>query len=73
MLAKGQIVIPKTIRDLLSIHIGDKMNIDIQNKKIIIQKEQSIQDVFLKMSNKHAKKISMEEIKKELTHRYQDD
>ena len=73
MLAKGQIVIPKTIRDLLSIHIGDKMNIDIKNKKIIIQKEQSIQDVFQQMSNKHAKKISMEEIKKELAHRYQDE
>jgi len=73
VLAKGQIVIPKTIRDLLSIHVGDKMNIDLQNEKIIISKAQSKEDVFKKVSKKHAKKISMKEIKKELAHRYQDD
>ena len=28
VLAKGQIVIPKTIRDLLGINVGDKMIVD---------------------------------------------
>lgn len=49
------------------------MNIKIENEKIIISKERAKKDVFQQMSKKHAKKISIDEIKKELAHRYQED
>jgi bifunctional DNA-binding transcriptional regulator/antitoxin component of YhaV-PrlF toxin-antitoxin module len=73
VLAKGQIVIPKINRDLLNINIWDKMNSDIQNDKIIISKQETAQHVFQKMSQKHAKKLTMAEIKKELNRRHQED
>lgn len=52
MLAKGQIVIPKTIRDLLGIDVGDKVNIDVNDGKIIISKQVSKEDIFEKISKK---------------------
>lgn len=70
VLAKGQIVIPKTIRDLLRIAVGDKVNIDINHGKIIISKQTEIEDTFQKICNKHAKKLSTEQIKKELEERF---
>jgi AbrB family looped-hinge helix DNA binding protein len=73
VLAKGQIVIPKTIRDLLGINIGDELLIDVQNQKIILSKKENIKDIFLEVSNKSASKISMKKIKKELRTRYEED
>jgi AbrB family looped-hinge helix DNA binding protein len=73
VLAKGQIVIPKTIRDLLGINIGDQMLIDIEDGKIIITKKENVIDIFNEISNKTKKKISMKDIKKELNNRYLED
>ncbi len=73
VLAKGQIVIPKTIRDLMGINVGDEMIIDVENKKIVLSKKQNVVDVFLEVCKRSPGKISMREIKKELESRYGED
>lgn len=71
VLAKGQVVIPKAIRDLLGINEGDDVVIDIEKEKIILSKKQDVFDVFLEVSERNSKKISMKDIKKELEARYE--
>ena len=73
ILAKGQIVIPKTIRELLGINIGDEVIIDVKNEKIILSKKQNVKEIFLEVSKKNSNKISMKKIKKELKDRYEED
>ena len=73
VLAKGQIVIPKTIRDLLGINVGDKMIVDVENGKIILSKKQDVLDAFLEVCKRSPGKISMKEIKKDLERRYEGD
>ena len=73
VLAKGQIVIPKTIRDLMGINVGDEMIIDIDDKKIILSKKENLTDVFSEVAYSNSKKISMKEIKKILMSRYEED
>ena len=73
VLAKGQIVIPKTIRDLLGINIGDKIIVDVENGKIILSKKQNIVKDFLEVSKKSPGKISMKKIKRDLENRYEED
>ena len=73
ILAKGQIVIPKTIRDLLGIHVGDQVIIDVKDDKIILSKKEDAKDIFLEASKRCKQKISMKEIKKELEKRYEED
>lgn len=72
VLAKGQIVIPKTIRDLLGISVGDTVNIDVNDGKIIISKQTSDEDIFQKMSKKHALTLSTKQIRKDLKERFSD-
>ncbi len=71
VLAKGQVVIPKTIRDLLGIHVGDQVMIDIENEKIILTKKQDIVDTFLDVCEGSESNISMKDIKRELKSRYE--
>ena len=73
VLAKGQIVIPKTIRDLMGINVGDEMVIDIEDDKIILSKKQNVLEIFLEVCNGSSGKISMKEIKQELAARYEED
>ena len=73
VLAKGQVVIPKTIRDLLNINVGDEIVIEVENEKVILTKKIVEEDIFSEMSKKHGKKISMKDIKKELERRYEED
>jgi AbrB family looped-hinge helix DNA binding protein len=72
-LAKGQIVIPKTIRDLLGINIGDKVLVDVEDGKIILSKENNISKEFLEVCKKSPGKISMKKIKRDLRSRYKED
>lgn len=72
VLAKGQIVIPKTIRDLLGISVGDTVNIDVNDGKIIISKQTSDEEIFQKMSKKHALTLSTKQIRKDLKERFSD-
>ncbi len=71
ILKKGQVVIPKDIRDLLGLHEGDKVLIDIEGDIIKIQKEGYISEKLKSIAEKHDKKISTQEIKKGLKDRYQ--
>ena len=73
VLAKGQIVIPKTIRELLGINIGDKIIVDVENGKIILSKKQNIVETFVEVSKKSPVKMSMKKIKKDLKCRYEED
>ncbi|CAD6494151.1 MAG: Antidote-toxin recognition MazE, bacterial antitoxin [Candidatus Argoarchaeum ethanivorans] len=73
VLAKGQVVIPKTIRDLLAINVGDELVIDVEDEKIILSKKQNVLDVFLEICERSSGEISMKEIKKELETRYEGD
>ncbi len=73
VLAKGQIVIPKTIRDLLGINVGDEMVIDVENDRIILSKKKDVVDVFSEVSKQSTGKISMKEIKRELEAGYEGD
>lgn len=73
VLAKGQIVIPKTIRDLLGINVGDKLIVDVENGKIILSKKQNVLDTFLDVCKRSPGKISMKEIKRDLERRYEED
>ncbi|RZB33015.1 MAG: hypothetical protein AEth_00132 [Candidatus Argoarchaeum ethanivorans] len=73
VLAKGQVVIPKTIRDLLAINVGDELVIDVEGEKIILSKKQNVLDVFLEICERSSSKISMKEIKRELETRYEGD
>jgi len=70
VLAKGQIVIPKTIRDLLGINVGDELVIDVENQKIILSKKSDVVNIFLEVCKESTSKISMKDIKKELDARY---
>ena len=71
VLKKGQIVIPKDIRDLLGIHEGDKVRINIDKNNIIISKEGSISEKLKSMAKKHDSELSVEEIKENLKKRYE--
>ena len=73
VLAKGQIVIPKAIRDLLGINVGDKLIVDVKNGKILLSKEQSIVDIFLEVCKRSPGKLSMKSIKRGLEGRYEED
>jgi len=73
VLAKGQIVIPKTIRDLLGINVGDEILIEVENEKMILSKKQNIVNVFEEVCEGISTKISMREIKRKLEARYEED
>ncbi len=73
VLAKGQIVIPKTIRDLLGINIGDKLIVDVEKEKIILSKKKDIVQEFETTAKKASGSISMKKIKNEFTRRYEED
>jgi len=66
ILSKGQLVIPKTLRDLIGINEGDEVDIEVENDKIILSKKQNAVDVFMEVSQNSKGSISMKEIKKEL-------
>ena len=73
ILAKGQIVIPKTIRELLNINIGDELLIDIKDGKIVLSKKEKVSKVFYEISRKNKARISMKEIKAALEERYKEE
>ncbi len=66
-------MIPKTIRDLLGINVGDEMIIDVEGDRITLSKKQNVVDVFLEVCKRSPGKLSMKEIKRELETRYEGD
>lgn len=73
ILAKGQIVIPKAIRDMLGLIVGDEVVIEVEKDRIILLKKESVVDIFSEVCAKGSKKISMDEIKMELKTGYGED
>ncbi|MHA1232008.1 MAG: AbrB/MazE/SpoVT family DNA-binding domain-containing protein [Candidatus Helarchaeota archaeon] len=62
---KGQIVIPKVIRDMLGVKPGDVIYLEIRNNEVIIKQKPSPEDFlekFYKTSKKLNNKINIEEI-----------
>jgi AbrB family looped-hinge helix DNA binding protein len=43
--SKGQIAIPKEIRDALNLSAGTKLNLDVQGQRIVLSKECSWRDL----------------------------
>jgi len=72
VLAKGQIVIPKTIRDILGINVGDEITIELENEKMILSKKKDAVTVFTEICERSLGTISIKEIKKELKARYEE-
>ena len=73
VLGKGQIVIPKLLREVLGIDPGDTVQIELEEDHLIIRKETDPVDVFREVSSSSRSSISMKEIKKELESRYEED
>ena len=61
---KGQITIPKTIRDFLGLHTGDKLEFIISEKGEAIFRPvtRKVDDVFGKLSKPGRKPVSIEEM-----------
>ncbi len=71
VLKKGQVVIPKDIRDLLGLHEGDNVKIDIEGDTIKITKERDVSSRLREIAQKHDKELDTEEIKKQLKERHE--
>ena len=61
---KGQVTIPKKIRELLRLHSGDKIEFSIQpsGEAIIRPVSNSVDDVFCKLKNINQKVVSVEQM-----------
>ena len=70
ILNKGQVVIPKAIRDLLGIQEGDKVFIDVEGNRIRLEKKHDVVGKLREISQKHKVDISMKEIKEVLSQRH---
>lgn len=73
VLAKGQIVIPKVLRETLGIDTGDTVQIELEEDHLIIRKGTNPVEVFREISASSNSTITMKEIKKELESRYEED
>ena len=73
VLGKGQVVIPKDLRETLGIDTGDIVQIELEDDHLIIRKGSNPVDVFREVSTSSGSKITMKEIKKELETRYEED
>lgn len=63
---KGQVVIPKDIRNLLGLHKGNKVVFEIKNKEIKIKPKVSTKDFLEEFFNiaRTEKNITLKDIKK---------
>lgn len=64
-------MIPKDIRDLLGLHEGDNVKIDLEGDTIKIKKEKKVSSRLKDIAEKHDKEISLAEIKDQLKKRYE--
>jgi AbrB family looped-hinge helix DNA binding protein len=61
--SKGQIVIPKEIRDKLGIKPGSVLNVSVEGKRIILEPSPEPPDVFVELGNESEK--ILRELRKE--------
>ena len=67
--SKGQIVIPKEIRDALGIKPGSILNVHVEGKKIILEPASAPPDIFVDLGDSEkilndSRKIDEEKIKR---------
>ena len=70
VLAKGQVVIPKAIRDMLGVNVGDEMVVDVEGGRIILSKKRDVVRVFSEVARTSGRRVGMAEIKHILEERY---
>ena len=65
---KGQVTIPKSVRELLGIHSGDKLEfVAIENGKAYIKPvTKKVDDVFGRLYNPDRKPVSVDEMDKKI-------
>ena len=65
---KGQVTIPKSVRELLGIHSGDKLEfVVIENGKAYIKPvTKKVDDVFGRLYNPDRKPVSVDEMDKKI-------
>lgn len=70
---KGQVVIPKDIRNNLGFEVGVKITFEIEGDKVILKKEEDAEKVVEDFFNtpKISKKISFKELKKVYEEQYE--
>jgi AbrB family looped-hinge helix DNA binding protein len=65
---KGQVVIPKDIRDMLGLHSGSKVVFEVKDKDVFIKPEMSpeefLKDFFNVPGKKKGTSLSLKELKK---------
>lgn len=71
---KGQVTIPKKIREALKLHTGDKIEIIVtENREAIIRPiSKKVDDVFCKLHNPDRKAVSLEVIDDAIRNRMKD-
>ncbi len=71
---KGQVTIPKEIRNALKLHTGDKIEIIVTEKReaIIRPLSKKVDDIFCKLHKPDRKAISQEAINEAIKNRMKD-
>jgi len=71
---KGQLTIPKKIRELLKLHTGDKIEIIVTKEReaIIRPISKKVDDVFCKLHKKSRKPVCLEAIDNVIKNRMKD-
>jgi len=71
---KGQVTIPKEVRDSLHLHSGDKIEILVKEsgEAVIRPICQKVDDVFCKLKNINQKTLSVEDMDRAIKKRHRD-
>ena len=71
---KGQVTIPKKIRESLKLHTGDKIEIIVTEKReaIIRPISKKVDDIFCKLHKPGRKAVTLEAIDKAIRNRMKD-
>ena len=57
---KGEIYIPKEVREMINLNPGDEVLVDVKGKELIIRKKESVIDV---LTEEAVCKVSVEELR----------
>ncbi len=64
---KGQVVIPKDIREFLKLKIGSKISFEIKDKEVILKQDEDIKEFlheFFTIARTKNKDLTLEDLKK---------